>query len=167
MCAAIMETSGQVCLAVAERYVPPGWDGRVSGGLARCEMHAPQGWLPLKVWQSLQSNTRAEPVRQDEDQPFAGYRVSDPITIQEARRNVLREAADLVQERQKLYGDMVESWSDVGQIVNLISSPEDPPSVRAVLTLIAMKLVRRKHSPEIRDHRLDLAGYVGVLDEVS
>lgn len=87
--------------------------------------------------------------------------VSAPVT---APGTACLEAHDLLVARERLYGPMASSWDRVAELVDLIAAPSDSPGQRATLTLLAMKLVRRRHSPENPDHIRDACGYLGILD---
>ena len=74
--------------------------------------------------------------------------------------SLLREVADLLDERQPLYGDLVESWEEIGALTEQLSAPGDTPGMRVALTLAIMKLVRRRSSPGNVDHLRDALGYL-------
>jgi len=81
----------------------------------------------------------------------------------DAPKTVCQEANDIVTSREKTYGTMGPSFQEGGKVLALISSAEDSPGEQLALAIIAAKLVRRKNSPDNRDHYVDLAGYMEVL----
>lgn len=85
----------------------------------------------------------------------------------EPRRTIALEAHEIVCEREAKYGPMTKSWPEIAQLAELLASPSDTAAERAVLMLVATKLIRRKYSPDNRDHGRDAAGYLVILDELK
>ena len=79
-------------------------------------------------------------------------------------RTICDEAGDILRSRQSDYGDIVDAFDEVAELVEQILSPTDTAAQRAALTLVAIKLVRRKSSPENPDHARDACGYLGIVD---
>ena len=73
------------------------------------------------------------------------------------------DAAQILEEREALYGDMVESWEEVADLARRLEAPDDGDAERTVLVLIAMKFVRRRSSPDNPDHLRDAIGYAAIL----
>lgn len=84
-----------------------------------------------------------------------------------ARRTVCLDAHEILLAREQVYGPMTASWEEVAELAAKLAAPDDTPGQRAVLILIATKLVRRKHSPANPDHPRDAAGYLGILAELE
>lgn len=79
---------------------------------------------------------------------------------------MLRQAADVVAERRKLYGDPAASMEAVARRWSItLGHPVTPAEV--VLCLIDLKLTRLAHNPKHQDSILDVAGYAAVLQEVA
>lgn len=81
------------------------------------------------------------------------------------RRTVCLDAHEILIAREAAYGPMATSWEEVAELAALLATPDDTPGQRAVLVLVATKLVRRKHSPANPDHLRDACGYLGILAE--
>ena len=80
--------------------------------------------------------------------------------------SMLLEAADVVGERRKIYGEPVITMAAVASRWSItLGRPVTPAEV--VLCLIDLKLARLGHDPAHRDSILDIAGYAAVLHEVS
>lgn len=80
--------------------------------------------------------------------------------------SMLLEAADVVGERRKTYGEPANSMAAVASRWSItLGRPVTP--VEVVLCLIDLKLARLGHDPAHRDSILDIAGYAAVLHEVS
>jgi len=77
------------------------------------------------------------------------------------------KAHQTLAEREARYGEMVSSWEEIGELADSLAAETDTPGQRAVLILIAAKLVRRKHSPEEPDHLIDACGYLGILAKIE
>jgi hypothetical protein len=79
---------------------------------------------------------------------------------------MLRQAATLVAERRKAYGDPAASMATVAKRWSItLGRPVTPAEV--VLCLIDLKLARLGHNPNHQDSIIDIAGYAAVLREVS
>jgi len=72
---------------------------------------------------------------------------------------VCSEAHAVVTVRENHYGSMGETFQLIGHVVELLRRDDDSPGEVAALTLEVVKLVRRKHSPDNRDHYRDGCGY--------
>ena len=80
--------------------------------------------------------------------------------------SMLLEAADVVGDRRKIYGEPAISMAAVASRWSItLGRPVTPAEV--VLCLIDLKLARLGHDPAHRDSILDIAGYAAVLHEVS
>ena len=69
-------------------------------------------------------------------------------------------------ERVKLYGPATKTFERVASAFTLITKKELSGADVALLQII-FKLVRNSYSPENPDHRLDAAGYLGILDDIQ
>jgi hypothetical protein len=79
---------------------------------------------------------------------------------------MLRQAATLVAERRKAYGEPAASMATVAKRWSItLGRPVTPAEV--VLCLIDLKLARLGHNPNHQDSIIDIAGYAAVLREVS
>lgn len=84
------------------------------------------------------------------------------------RQQVLDEASRLIHgPREKEYGPPAENFRRAGQILHELL-PDGPCAggELAVLALIATKLARMQHSPNVLDHYADLTGYIAILWEL-
>jgi hypothetical protein len=78
---------------------------------------------------------------------------------------MLRQAARVVGQRRRAYGDPGTSMADVAARWSItLGQPVTPAQV--VLCLIDLKLARLGHDPAHADSILDVAGYAAVLEEV-
>jgi hypothetical protein len=78
---------------------------------------------------------------------------------------MLQNAARLVEERRKRYGNPAASMAAIAARWSLtLGHPVTPAQV--VLCLIDLKLARLAHDPAHLDSARDLAGYSAVLREV-
>ena len=73
------------------------------------------------------------------------------------------EAHQVILDRERLYGPIASSWDEVAELTERLASTSDTPGERAVLQLLVVKLVRRKHSPENQDHYRDACGYLAIM----
>jgi hypothetical protein len=81
------------------------------------------------------------------------------------RHVILDQAAAVVDERRKAYGDPAASMATVAARWSItLGRPVTPAQV--VLCLIDLKLARLGHDPAHADSILDVAGYAAVLEEV-
>jgi hypothetical protein len=79
---------------------------------------------------------------------------------------MLRHAATVVAERQKLYGDPAASMGTVARRWSIMLG-RPVTAAEVVLCLIDLKLARLGHDPNHQDSILDIAGYAAVLHEVT
>jgi hypothetical protein len=78
---------------------------------------------------------------------------------------MLRQAARVVGQRRRAYGDPAASMAVVAARWSItLGHPVTPAQV--VLCLIDLKLARLGHDPAHADSILDVAGYAAVLQEV-
>ena len=78
---------------------------------------------------------------------------------------MLRQAARVVGQRRRAYGDPTASMAAVAARWSItLGQPVTPAQV--VLCLIDLKLARLGHDPAHADSILDVAGYAAVLEEV-
>lgn len=84
------------------------------------------------------------------------------------RGEILSCAFDLTYgNRNKDYGEPVENFRETGEILQAIASvPLMSPDEVVLLSHIATKLARIRHSPMHQDSYVDLINYVAILWEV-
>jgi len=78
---------------------------------------------------------------------------------------MLRQAARVVGQRRRAYGDPAGSMADVAARWS-ITLDQPVTAAEVVLCLIDLKLARLGHDPAHADSILDVAGYAAVLEEV-
>ena len=79
---------------------------------------------------------------------------------------MLRQAANVVANRRRTYGDPSSSMDLVARRWSItLGRPVTPAQV--ALCLIDLKLARLNHDPGHLDSMVDIAGYAAVLREVS
>ena len=78
---------------------------------------------------------------------------------------MLRQAARVVGQRRRAYGDPAGSMSAVAARWS-ITLGRPVTATQVVLCLIDLKLARLGHDPAHADSILDVAGYAAVLEEV-
>ena len=78
---------------------------------------------------------------------------------------MLRQAARVVGQRRRAYGDPAVSMADVAARWS-ITLGQPVTAAQVVLCLIELKLARLGHDPAHADSILDVAGYAAVLQEV-
>jgi hypothetical protein len=78
---------------------------------------------------------------------------------------MLRQAARVVGQRRRAYGDPATSMADVAARWSITLGHRVTPA-QVVLCLIDLKLARLCHDPAHADSILDVAGYAAVLEEV-
>jgi hypothetical protein len=78
---------------------------------------------------------------------------------------MLRQAARVVGQRRRAYGEPGASMSAVAQRWS-ITLGQPVTAAQVVLCLIDLKLARLGHDPAHADSILDVAGYAAVLEEV-
>ena len=79
---------------------------------------------------------------------------------------ILHEAAQVIAERSKTYGDAREAMATIAARWSLtLGHPVTPAQV--VLCMIDLKLTRLARDPRHQDSILDIAGYAAVLHEVT
>lgn len=71
----------------------------------------------------------------------------------------LREIADMLDERERLYGPAVATWERIARVVGITTE-------QALEVLIVMKRERALFSPENPDHVRDQIGYLAILQAV-
>ena len=84
-------------------------------------------------------------------------------------RRLLLAADELINgERAKMYGDASESFAQAARAYCAISGQgeHDFTAQDVAKVLICLKLVRDSYTPGNRDHLLDAAGYLGLLDKI-
>ena len=78
---------------------------------------------------------------------------------------LLKRAAEVIAERQLVYGDAATSMAAVAARWSItLGAPITPEHV--VLCLIDLKLTRLCQNPRHYDSAVDLAGYSGLLQEL-
>ena len=79
---------------------------------------------------------------------------------------ILREAAQVIADRNKTYGDAREAMTTIAARWSLtLGHPVTPAQV--VLCMMDLKLARLRRDPAHQDSMVDLIGYATVLHEVS
>jgi len=79
---------------------------------------------------------------------------------------MLRQAADILADRGKTYGNAREAMATIAARWSLtLGQPVTPAQV--VLCMMDLKLARLRRDPTHQDSMVDLIGYVSVLHEVS
>lgn len=71
--------------------------------------------------------------------------------------NYTEKAKQIVESRQKDYGDAVESWKDIAKTASILTGKK-LTAIDCVQVLQAMKL-RREHEKHKEDNLIDLFGY--------
>ena len=77
---------------------------------------------------------------------------------------ILNEAAAIIAERGKAYGDVTESMSEVAARWSVTLRQTVTPA-QVILCMIDLKLTRLRHDPTHRDSLLDIIGYTALLPE--
>jgi Domain of unknown function (DUF6378) len=95
--------------------------------------------------------------------PALGYR--DPRRCPVKGEVMLRQAARVVGQRRRAYGDPAASMATVAARWS-ITLGQPVTAAQVVLCLIDLKLARLGHDPAHADSILDVAGYAAVLQEV-
>ena len=80
--------------------------------------------------------------------------------------SVLEEAEALIHgDRHDQYGSALDEFAKVGQVWAVVLGLDDPVRPDAVaLCMAALKLVREAHKHK-RDNLVDMAGYIGLVEE--
>ena len=79
---------------------------------------------------------------------------------------MLKDAANVVAERRKVYGDPAASMAAVARRWSITLGRTVTPA-EVVLCLIDLKIARLGHDRKHQDSILDIAGYAAVLHELS
>ena len=79
---------------------------------------------------------------------------------------ILHEAAQVIAERSKTYGDAREAMATIAARWSLTLG-HPVTSAEVVLCMIDLKLTRLARDPTYQDSILDIAGYAAVLHEVT
>jgi Domain of unknown function (DUF6378) len=79
---------------------------------------------------------------------------------------LLEHAADLVSRRRREYGEPVDVFRDIAKRWSLVLGMEVSPA-QAVLCMLDVKMARLTRDPRHVDSITDLAGYSGVLAELT
>jgi hypothetical protein len=79
---------------------------------------------------------------------------------------MLRQAANVVANRRKAYGDPATSMAAVARRWSITLGHAVTPA-KVALCLIDLKLARLAHDPTHLDSMVDIAGYAAVLREVN
>lgn len=72
----------------------------------------------------------------------------------------LRAIADMLDERERLYGPAVATWERIARVVGITTE-------QALEVMLAMKRERAMFSPENPDHVRDQIGYLAILSAVK
>ncbi len=83
-------------------------------------------------------------------------------------RNILAEADKLItSDRPSKYGTVQDSFGRIARAFNAMRPGKEEIGAEDVAKImVCVKLVRDGYSPENVDHRLDAAGYIGLLDQL-
>ena len=92
-------------------------------------------------------------------QSYVGTRYAPPPSARKLGDG-LREIADMIDEREKLYGPALASWDRIAAVVGITRD-------QALGVLLAMKRERALFSPENPDHVRDQIGYLAILAEAK
>lgn len=79
---------------------------------------------------------------------------------------LLEQAIHTIGERNREYGSITESATDLAQRWSLTLGIEVTPQ-QVMLCLIDLKLVRLKQNPKHQDSIKDIAGYAACLEEFN
>ncbi len=91
-----------------------------------------------------------------------------PEALEEALREAskprlgdgLRAIADMLDERERLYGPAVATWERIARVVGITTE-------QALEVMLVMKRERAMFSPENPDHVRDQIGYLAILSAVK
>lgn len=72
----------------------------------------------------------------------------------------LRRIADMLDERERLYGPAVATWERIARVVGITTE-------QALEVMLVMKRERAMFSPENPDHVRDQIGYLAILSAVK
>jgi hypothetical protein len=79
---------------------------------------------------------------------------------------LLQHAADVVTRRRREYGEPTDLFRDIAKRWSLVLGVEVSPA-QTVLCMLDVKMARLTRDPRHADSIADLAGYSGVLGEVT
>lgn len=80
-------------------------------------------------------------------------------------KSILTEAAEIrAGDRNADYGDAVENFENISELVHAISGSWVPPELCCIVH-IATKLSRERHRHK-RDNLVDLCGYADILERI-
>lgn len=88
----------------------------------------------------------------------------DRPTIAKTGATLLREAADVFEQRGQEYGPASKSIGNIAALWTVITGHPITPTQAAAM-LVGLKLARLKHQPHHRDSIVDIAGYAAVMSE--
>ena len=80
--------------------------------------------------------------------------------------HLLEHAADIVTGRRREYGEPADLFRDIAKRWSLVLGVEVSPA-QTVLCMLDVKMARLTRDPRHADSIADLAGYSGVLGEVT
>jgi hypothetical protein len=82
-------------------------------------------------------------------------------------KNILKRADSIVNERseekQREYGNFTDSMESAARIYDVLVSERMHPAEKMYWAMIALKISRERHKHK-QDNLLDIAAYVGALD---
>lgn len=82
------------------------------------------------------------------------------------KESILQEAERIVNgDRQADYADPVENFDRIAKIASILNGRE-MTSKECCIVMIAVKLSREANKPK-RDNRVDLCGYIHILDKIE
>ena len=99
--------------------------------------------------------------------PIPAGTYAHPEALEEALREAskprlgdgLRAIADMLDERERLYGPAVATWERIARVVGITTE-------QALEVMLVMKRERAMFSPENPDHVRDQIGYLAILQAV-
>lgn len=78
----------------------------------------------------------------------------------------MSEVDDVLEERGKIYGDMVGTHARIAEVWSGIIGHE-VTGLQVALCMAGLKLVRASNAPEHKDSYLDAHGYVAIAEKIS
>lgn len=85
-----------------------------------------------------------------------------------ADETILEEAQRLIYgDRHDAYGSATDSFTTTGKVMGAwLRIGRDLTAAEVAMFFIAHKMTRENYRPK-RDNRVDIAGYVGLLDDIQ
>lgn len=158
----VREAAGLTQLQLAQEL---GWRGSLQAYVSLAERG--RAGVPRDRARELARWLRGRLVARVGRAALAPEPATEPKPAEVLQPTVCLEAHELLATREQLYGPMATTWEQIAQLADQLTAPTDTPGQRAVLSMVVVKLVRRKHSPSNRDHTRDACGYLGILDRLG